>query len=50
MTSLNNINIDSNNVVNDIKEEIETTEEVVVENITTTKKVKNQEIELPPKK
>ena len=58
MTSLNNINIDSNNVVNDTKEEIETTEEVeketkeevVVENITITKKVKNQEIELPPKK
>ena len=58
MTSLNNINIDSDNVVNDIKEEVETTEEVekeikeevVVENTTTTKKVKNQEIELPPKK
>jgi hypothetical protein len=58
MTSLNNINIDSDNVVNDIKEEVETTEEVekeikeevVVENITITKKVKNQEIELPPKK
>ena len=58
MTSLNSINIDSDNVVNDIKEKIETTaevekeikEEVIVENTTTTKKVKNQEIELPPKK
>ena len=59
MTSLNNINIDSENVVNEIKEGEATTmeetveevkEETISDTIPTTKKVKNQEIELPPKK
>ena len=55
MTSLNNINIDSDNVVKEeetttveVKEEIK--EEIITKNTSTTKKVKNQEIELPLKK
>ena len=65
MTSLNNINIDSENVVSEIKEDEATTveevkeeevkeeevkEETIADTTSTTKKVKNQEIELPPKK